>query len=118
MHYLTDGKSEGRVANAQVVIPVENVTVYDGVDYAPVFNADYYAEHNQDAVDTFGRDAKALLEHFVKYGMAEGRQGNEEFNVAVYRMVNEDIAAKFGDDMVGYYMHYITDGKAEGRVAK
>lgn len=118
MHYLTDGKAEGRVANAQVVIPVENVTVYDGVDYAPVFNAEYYAEHNQDAVDTFGRDAKALLEHFVKYGMAEGRQGSEEFNVAVYKMNNEDIAAKFGDDMVGYYMHYITDGKAEGRVAK
>ena len=87
------------------------------INYDAVYNTDYYMAANPDLVLVFGTDSKALLNHFVKYGMAEGRQACAEFNVHVYRATYPDLAAAYGDDLKQYYMHYINYGKAEGRTA-
>ena len=63
-----------------------------------VFDAAYYAEHNEDLYETFGNDAERLLEHFLTAGMKEGRVACETFNVTVYKENNEDLAQIFGDD--------------------
>ena len=126
-HYVDYGKAEGRTAvssDAPAPTPTPTPTptpsasyVVDGVDYAAVFNPEYYSEHNKDVVNAFGNTTEALLNHFVTYGMNEGRQGSEEFSVEAYKYNNPDLVNVFGNDTRTYYIHYIKYGKAEGRKA-
>lgn len=99
------------------VYAAETDTVYNGVDYSAVYNADYYYNHNDDVAAAFGYDPDALIAHFVNYGMSEGRCASENFNVVCYcyDLSNQDLKDAFGGDMTAYYMHYIDFGKAEGR---
>ena len=71
----------GKETSYQITIvpvsqPEEEIptTVYDGVDYAAVYDYDYYHSHYPDLQDAFGDNDVAFLEHFVLCGMAEGRQ--------------------------------------------
>jgi N-acetylmuramoyl-L-alanine amidase len=87
------------------------------MDYSPIFDADYYYSTNPDVAAALGNDATELLEHFIVYGMNEGRQGNEEFNVEYYKNRYTDLQEAFKDDLPSYYYHYVNYGKAEGRIA-
>ena len=116
MHYVNYGFEEGRIAAG--VNTIQNpVTIYEGVDYSPVYDYDYYKEASKDVYKVYGEDDAALLEHFVEVGMGEGRRGNEEFNVTAYRNANQDLRLAFGNDLEQYYLHYIYFGQAEGRTA-
>ena len=115
-HYMSSGKAEGRQATGKVT-DIDGVTVYNGVDYAAVYNFNYYVDANPDIKAAFGNDDLAVLSHFVNYGMKEGRRGCEAFNVLTYREKNGDLKAAFGDDLKQYYIHYINYGKNEGRKA-
>lgn len=83
--------------------------------YSAVFDSTYYANKYPDLKATFGSDANALFAHFYNSGMAEGRQGSEEFNVQAYMNRYPDLKAAYGNNLKAYYTHYITTGKAEGR---
>ena len=115
LHYITTGKAEGLTADKE--IDPEPVTIKDGVDYSPVYDFEYFRTKYPDVKNAFGDDAEATLANFVRWGMAGGRQGSEEFNVRYYRHNYLKLSAEFGDDLPKYYMHYITKGKAEGLVA-
>ena len=93
----------------------ESDTVYNGVDYAAVYNYDYYIAAYKDIREVFHGNKSQTLEHFVTSGMAEGRQGSAEFNVNTYKNRYSDLRSAFGNDLKQYYLHYITCGKAEGR---
>ena len=114
MHYIRWGQAEGRKTTGarEVTNPV---TVQDGIDYAPVYDYNYYIAHNPDVVGVFGHDDIAVLAHFVRWGMSEGRQGNESFNVYHYREKYADVKEVYGDDLKGCYMQYLRWGIAEGR---
>ena len=87
-------------------------------DYSDVFDADYYYSEYADLRSSIANDQKALLQHFVSFGMQEGRRGNAEFDVDAYMENNPDLVQVFGtDDLTSYYLHYISYGKKEGRVA-
>ena len=90
--------------------------VSDGLDYTPVFDADYYLKTYPDLKTAFGNSKSKAFQHFVKYGMKEGRQGNAAFNVFSYKYNYPDLQKAFGNDLVKYYQHYIRYGKREGRV--
>ena len=107
IHYIDYGAAEHRIATSS--------TVYNGVDYKDVYNKDYYLAKYGDLRNAFGDDERALIEHFVKYGMKEGRQACEEFNPYLYRTLYSDLREAFGYDMERYYIHYMNVGKAEGR---
>ena len=92
-------------------------SIYGNIDYAPVFDAAYYADKYPDLKAAFGNDASALLEHFARYGMKEGRRGSAEFDPVAYRKRYADLRDVFGSDWTAYYLHYIQHGKAEGRIA-
>lgn len=92
------------------------VAVFGG-GYENVFDYDYYVTHNPDVARAFGNDPKAVYEHFLNYGMREGRQASADFNVQSYQARYRDLRAAFGGDLPAYYRHYISNGKAEGRVA-
>lgn len=91
-------------------------TVRNGVDYADVFDINYYMAHNRDLQNAFGDDYDKYLDHFIKNGMKEGRQAIETFNVWEYKKY-KDLQEAFGNDLVAYYMHYIRRGKNEKRKA-
>ena len=86
--------------------------------WSPVFDADYYAEHNEDIAKAIGTDKKKLLKHFIKYGMYEGRIANSTFDVNVYINYNQDVVDYCKTDMRLYYLHYIMNGKEEKRRAR
>ncbi len=89
-------------------------TSYDNI----AFNASYYANKHQDVYSSCGDNAKALYDHFMNSGMAEGRQSSEQFNISVYKANNQDLADAFGDDLMKYYNHFIESGCNENRVAR
>ena len=86
-------------------------------DYSAVFDADYYYQTYPDLQASIGNDPASLLSHFIKTGMAEGRNGNAQFNLKAYMCQNPDLMAVYGTDLPSYYRHYITNGKAENRKA-
>lgn len=87
-------------------------------DYSAVFDADYYYSEYADLRAAIGNDPKALLQHFVSFGMQEGRRGNADFDVNAYMDNNPDLVQLFGkEDLASYYLHYISYGKKEGRSA-
>lgn len=86
-------------------------------EYSAVFDAAYYADRYPDLKAAFGNDDSALLQHFIQYGMAEGRQGSSQFDVYSYKNLYPDLRAAFGNNLKSYYMHYISSGKSEGRKA-
>ena len=86
-------------------------------DYSAVFDADYYYQTYPDLQASIGNDPASLLSHFIKIGMAEGRNGNAQFNLKAYMCQNPDLMAVYGTDLPSYYRHYITNGKAENRKA-
>ena len=92
-------------------------TVYGGVDYAAVYDYDYYINRYADLKAAFGSDTNAALQHFVTYGMNEGRQGIASFHAESYRNRYADLQNAFGNNLKAYYIHYIQFGKAEGRDA-
>lgn len=116
MHYINSGKAEGRIATG--VSTLQNaLTVYNGVDYAKVYDYNYYISSYPDIKSAFNGDEVQTLDHFVNFGMKEGRQAKANFNVRYYRANYGDLAVIFGNNLPSYYIHYITDGYREGRVA-
>lgn len=67
-HYVQHGKAEGRKATATSTTPA-STTYQDNFD--PVFYANTYP----DLKAAFGNDAKALYNHYITCGKAEGRKG-------------------------------------------
>lgn len=116
--YTSVGKIPGIKGNVDISVMMEADTVYKKIDYAPVFDAKYYADKYSDLKAAFGYDAARLLAHFANCGMREHRQACEEFNPVAYRARYKDLQAVFGDDWTAYYLHYIQHGKAEGRNGK
>lgn len=94
--------------------------------YNVIFDPDYYESKYGDLKEALNKcvvlgivknipadRAWWLLQHFYKYGMAEGRQGCESFDVKRYKEAYKDLQDAFGDDYKPYYYHYIQFGKKE-----
>ena len=94
--------------------------------YSLVFDPDYYVMKYEDLRDAVEKQvllgnipnraknrAWWLYQHFLKYGMAEGRQGVDTFNVHEYRAKYKDLQEAFGDDPRAYYYHYMQYGAEE-----
>ncbi len=115
MHYINYGKNENRSGSLNTApnMPV----VSDSVDYSSVYDYDYYISHNPDIMSAYGGDRSSTLNHFINYGMQEGRQGCEWFDVNSYKNANKDLRAIFKNDLKSYYIHYIYYGLNEGRTA-
>lgn len=116
MHYVRYGKNEGRQATGCTTL-CGATTVLDGVNYASVYNYNYYINNNRDVANAFGGDDVATLRHFVNYGMAEGRNSSPTFNYRRYKETNRDLQSAYGNDTKSYYMHYIMYGIYERRNA-
>ena len=115
LHYIQYGQKEKRIATGDTYYG--GVTARNGIEYSAVYDYNYYITKQSDIKTVFGYDDKAALDHFITYGMKEGRQAKETFSVKVYKANYSDLRNAFGSDLKQYYLHYINYGKKEGRVA-
>ena len=81
----------------------------------PLFDGEWYATNYPDVVKVYGTNEDALFDHFMTYGITEGRDINAVFDVEKYKEANPDLAEQFGDDYAAYYEHYVTYGQVEQR---
>lgn len=81
-----------------------------------VFDAKYYADKYQDLKEAFGYDEDALYQHFIDYGIGEGRSASPVFDVLKYRETYADLNAAFGEDWDAYVEHYFNFGIEEKRI--
>lgn len=115
-HYMNYGKREGRHGTGCNTL-VGGVTKIWIFELSDVYDYGYYSSHNPDLAEAFGSDDIAMLEHFVNYGVNEGRQAKESFNVMGYKNRHLDLRRAYGNNLSQYYWHYVSSGKAEGRDA-
>ena len=114
MHFINFGKKEGRKATVTRVMK-NYAVIYNGVNYADVFDWNYYTHYYPDIKKAYGFDDAAALRHFVVFGMKEGRQAKATFDVKSYKNAYADLRSAYANDYTRYYLHYINAGKAEGR---
>ena len=80
------------------------------------FDYDFYKRNNSDVVDEYGDSYEALLNHFINYGVFEGRDCCPFFNPSAYRALNTDLYIEFGNNPVKYYEHYLIYLDSEDRI--
>ncbi|MGN8709331.1 N-acetylmuramoyl-L-alanine amidase, partial [Collinsella sp. HCP3S3_E6] len=69
------------------------------LDYSSVFDADYYLNKYPDVNEWANGNKDKALDHFISYGMSEGRRGSEAFDVQSYYNEYPDLRAAFGTDL-------------------
>jgi hypothetical protein len=56
------------------------------------------------------------MDHWIGYGLAEGRRGSMAFDPSYYLSMNQDVANAFGaNNYVGAVLHWLNYGLNEGR---
>lgn len=81
------------------------------------FDAEYYYETYPDLQAAFPFDYEILYNHYLKYGLKEGRSGSRLFNCVVYKANYKDLQKAFGRDYKAYCIHYEQYGQFEEREA-
>ena len=81
-----------------------------------VFNAAYYAAKHSDVKNVYGDDAQGLYDHFLTYGIKEGRQASPIFSVSHYLSQNSDLKSAYGTDNEKALTHFINTGSNEARI--
>ena len=80
------------------------------------FDADFYANQYPDIKAAYGTDKAGMLNHFLTFGMKEGRMMNADFDPKAYCDSYPDIKAICpANDYTNAYVHYVTYGIKEGR---
>lgn len=88
---------------------------YGGVNYAPVFDYEYYINRYVDINRCFANNPEGALNHYVTMGIDEGRQASANFDITSYRYANQDLRLAFGKYNKGYVEHYLKFGIHENR---
>lgn len=71
--YINRGKEKGYHGTGCTEMK-DFVTLYHGQDWSGYYDYNVYRENNPDIIPLVGADDQAALEHYVKYGYAEGRK--------------------------------------------
>ena len=80
-----------------------------------IFDAKYYADSYSDLKETFGYDENQLYNHFITYGLKEGRNMSPILDVVAYREAYGDLNTAFGDNWDAYVNHFLNYGASEMR---
>lgn len=115
---LTRAAKKGRkllIAAVAGAVALGSIGYTQAAGIEDVFDEHYYADRYPDLKAAFGYDRAALLEHFMRYGLAEGRGMNEMIDIVKYREKYPDLQDAFGDDWDAYIEHYLIYGAFEQR---
>ena len=112
-HYVRWGKAAGLHGTGCTEMK-GYVTVYGGLDYASVYDYNYYIAKYPEVVNKVGYDDQKVLNYFVEQGMAQHQQASAQFDPVSYRFEYADLRKTYGDTWAGYYRHYVRWGEAGG----
>ena len=104
-----------RKEEKELFLRKENKYIYNNIDFSRVFDPIYYKNKYQDLKAAFGDNNDALFQHFLIYGMKEGRIANSTFNVHKYKEHNIDLKIAFDNNLIAYYEHFCRIGYKENR---
>ncbi|HKV36759.1 MAG TPA: hypothetical protein VJP89_20635 [Pyrinomonadaceae bacterium] len=79
-------------------------------DSPQVFNADFYLSHYGDVAAASGNDRAAARQHWLDFGIGEGRRGSREFDVQFYLNRYADLANAFVANYTAAADHWINQG--------
>ena len=113
-NYFSDAGCK-RLGEADADAIIAQFPLSSWMDYSSVFDADYYLNKYPDVAKWANNDKDKALQHFVSFGMREGRRGNEAFDVYGYKTRYLDLRQAYGNDLKAYYNHYLRYGIKEGR---
>lgn len=82
---------------------------YQGVDYTPVFSIEYYMTAYSDLWEVYGDNKQGYFEHFIFYGMKEGRQGKLDFSIQEFLRQHPSLQGRYGKDWAAYYQEILTN---------
>lgn len=80
---------------------------------ALIFDANFYSDSYSDLKKAFGTNEGALYNHFLNYGIKEGRTASPYFSIKWYREKNSDLKAAFGNDNRKAFEHFLKYVKSE-----
>lgn len=103
------------VVGAAATMLFGNVLNVSAAGLHDIFDAKYYADSYADLKEAFGYDENLLYQHFLTYGLKEGRNMSPILNVVAYRKAYSDLNAAFGDNWDAYVDHFFTFGAREMR---
>ena len=112
-HYVRWGKAAGLHGTGCTEMK-DYVTVYGSMDYASVYDYNYYIAKYPEVLNKVGYDDQKVLNYFVEQGMAQHQQASAQFDPVSYRFEYADLRKAYGDTWAGYYNHYVRWGKAAG----
>lgn len=82
-----------------------------------LFDADLYYSLYPDLQKAFGNNKEALYNHWLTFGINEGRRGSYVFDVHYYFAAYEDLRKAIGPNCRELYNHFKVFGIKEGRKA-
>ncbi len=86
-----------------------------------VYDAEYYINSANDLKEAYTKadgsvDQEGLYNHYLVYGIREGRQGSPVFDIKYYLNSNKDLLNEFKEgNYARAYQHFLEFGFAEGR---
>lgn len=80
-----------------------------------LFDSDLYYSLYPDLQKAFGNDYNKLKEHWLTFGINEGRRASYVFDVHYYFAAYEDLRNNIGANCMELYKHFKTFGIKEGR---
>ena len=80
-----------------------------------IFDSKYYADNNTDLKSAYGYDEDKLIQHFVTYGVKEGRVSSPTFDVRYYVENNSDVKTAFKNDYEAAFKQFRDYGCKEYR---
>lgn len=81
------------------------------------FDVNYYKKTYSDLQKAYGNNYKAYYEHFINWGINEGRASSIFLDVKYYKNKYSDLRKAYGNNHKLYYEHFINWGIKEGRQA-
>ena len=106
-----------RIILIVAVLLLLSIVPVNAVVFNAAFDSDFYVNCYPDLKAAFGNDANAAYNHYLTYGIKEGRIASPVFDAKTYLRNYPDLQAAFGDDYVAAYNHFLTNGMNEGRLA-
>lgn len=106
-----------RIILIVAVLLLLSIVPVNAVVFNAAFDSDFYVNCYPDLKAAFGNDANAAYNHYLTYGIKEGRIASPVFDVKTYLGNYPDLQAAFGDNYEAAYNHFLTNGMKEGRLA-
>ena len=115
----TAGTDSTAAEDAQTQVAVKGtVDLPSGRDWVhKILNVEEYVKAYPDLQAAYGENWDGYVDHYLTYGLYEGRDEGKLFDPWEYAEAYPDVKAAYGDDANAIIQHYVNHGINEGKTA-